>query len=180
MSCDANRFVTWNVNSLKVRLPHVLRYLDEKRPTLVALQELKCVTEQVPTEPFAERGYQILAFGQPTYNGVALIAPNEWQAQEVHRGNFGLWFFCYTVRTAVTAFRHDEFLFRLWPSRRTEDPAARPSASLRLPKLRDDPLRKSAHRRGDVAATGQPDPALSPRDRPTNRLLDASCRIHGV
>ncbi|MFN4021717.1 MAG: exodeoxyribonuclease III [Hydrogenophilus thermoluteolus] len=86
MSCDANRFVTWNINSLKVRLPHVLRYLDEKRPTLVALQELKCVTEQVPTEPFAERGYQILAFGQPTYNGVALIAPNEWQAQEVHRG----------------------------------------------------------------------------------------------
>ena len=87
MSCDANRFVTWNINSLKVRLPHVLRYLDEKRPTLVALQELKCVTEQVPTEPFAERGYQILAFGQPTYNGVALIAPNEWQAQEVHRRN---------------------------------------------------------------------------------------------
>lgn len=65
---------TWNVNSLKVRLPHVLAWLDQHQPDVIALQELKQVSEQFPHSEFEARGYNSLVLGQPTYNGVALLS----------------------------------------------------------------------------------------------------------
>lgn len=65
---------TWNVNSLKVRLPQVLDWLEVARPDVLALQEIKQVNEVFPTDAFAAAGYESLANGQPTYNGVALLA----------------------------------------------------------------------------------------------------------
>ncbi len=68
------KIVSWNVNSLRVRLPHVLDWLDTHRPDVIGLQELKMPTEAFPTDEIAELGYKSIANGQKTYNGVALLS----------------------------------------------------------------------------------------------------------
>jgi exodeoxyribonuclease III len=67
------RIATWNVNSIAARLPLVLRWLDAVRPDVLCLQEIKCVDAKFPPD-FSERGYETAVFGQPTYNGVAIIS----------------------------------------------------------------------------------------------------------
>lgn len=71
------KIATWNVNSMKVRLPHVLEWLDSAQPDVLVLQEIKQVTEMFPTEALSEVGYQSIANGQKTYNGVAVISKSE-------------------------------------------------------------------------------------------------------
>ncbi len=68
------KIATWNVNSLKVRLPHVLKWLEEEKPDILALQELKMETQKFPEESFKAAGYYTVANGQKTYNGVAIIS----------------------------------------------------------------------------------------------------------
>lgn len=68
------KIATWNVNSLKVRLPHVLDWLERETPDVLALQETKTKDEDFPVDAFRERGLEVSFSGQPTYNGVALIA----------------------------------------------------------------------------------------------------------
>ena len=70
------KIATWNVNSLNVRLPHVLEWLAAQQPDVLVLQEIKQVTEAFPAEALAEAGYQSIANGQKTYNGVAIISRN--------------------------------------------------------------------------------------------------------
>jgi exodeoxyribonuclease-3 len=70
------RIATWNVNSLKVRLPHVLEWLSAHSPDVLVLQEIKQVTEVFPSDALAEIGYKSIASGQKTYNGVAVISKN--------------------------------------------------------------------------------------------------------
>ncbi len=68
------KLATYNVNSVNARLPRVLEWIDEAAPDVVALQEIKCVDEKFPAEPFEERGYNVAVHGQKTYNGVALLS----------------------------------------------------------------------------------------------------------
>lgn len=68
------KIATWNVNSMKVRLPHVLEWLAANRPDVLVLQEIKQISEAFPTESLAEAGYASFASGQKTYNGVAAIS----------------------------------------------------------------------------------------------------------
>ena len=63
---------TWNVNSVKARLPTVLRWVDEAKPDVICLQEIKCVDEAFPSLEFEDRGYTLLVHGQKSYNGVAI------------------------------------------------------------------------------------------------------------
>ncbi len=65
---------SWNVNSLKVRLPQLIEWLAHHRPDAVALQETKLTDEGFPTLELAAAGYQAVFAGQKTYNGVALLA----------------------------------------------------------------------------------------------------------
>ncbi|MBL8769718.1 MAG: exodeoxyribonuclease III [Planctomycetes bacterium] len=65
---------TWNVNSVRARLPRLLPWLETAKPDVVCLQELKCVDEQFPREEIEALGYQIAAYGQKTYNGVAVLS----------------------------------------------------------------------------------------------------------
>jgi exodeoxyribonuclease-3 len=65
---------TWNVNSLKVRLPHLLVWLPKAAPDIVCLQETKTVDSAFPLEDLKAAGYQALASGQKTYNGVAILS----------------------------------------------------------------------------------------------------------
>ncbi len=65
---------TWNVNSIRARLEHVLRYLDQRQPDVLCLQELKVQDPDFPREPFEERGLHLAVAGQKAYNGVAVVA----------------------------------------------------------------------------------------------------------
>jgi exodeoxyribonuclease-3 len=68
------KVATWNVNSLKVRLEHVLAWLEREQPDVLALQETKTRDENFPVEAFRERGYSTVFSGQAAYNGVALVS----------------------------------------------------------------------------------------------------------
>ncbi|MGI8710531.1 MAG: exodeoxyribonuclease III [Acidimicrobiales bacterium] len=68
------KLASWNVNSLRVRLPQVLAWLEAQRPDVLALQETKLSDEQFPLEAFEALGYAVAASGQKTYNGVALLS----------------------------------------------------------------------------------------------------------
>jgi len=68
------RIATWNVNSLRVRLPQVLEWLAAHQPDVLALQETKLPDEIFPVAELAAAGYSVVFNGQRTYNGVALLA----------------------------------------------------------------------------------------------------------
>lgn len=68
------KIASWNVNSLNVRLPHLLRWLGETRPDVVALQETKLTDDKFPEDALLEAGYRSVFAGQKTYNGVAILS----------------------------------------------------------------------------------------------------------
>lgn len=68
------KLATWNVNSLKVRLPQVLDWLAREQPDVLCLQELKLDDRAFPVAEVAAAGYQAAFSGQKTYNGVAILA----------------------------------------------------------------------------------------------------------
>jgi exodeoxyribonuclease-3 len=68
------KIATWNVNSLKVRLPHVLDWLAAAEPDVLCLQETKLTDENFPREDIEAAGYHVAYSGQKTYNGVAIIS----------------------------------------------------------------------------------------------------------
>jgi exodeoxyribonuclease-3 len=68
------KIVSWNVNSLRVRLQHVLDWLEDNRPDVLCLQETKVQDENFPTAELQEAGYHSIVNGQRTYNGVAILS----------------------------------------------------------------------------------------------------------
>lgn len=74
---------SWNVNSLNVRLAHVLSWLEANPVDALGLQELKLIDAKFPATAFSEQGYQTHAFGQATYNGVAIAHKTE--AKDIER-----------------------------------------------------------------------------------------------
>jgi exodeoxyribonuclease-3 len=77
------RIATWNVNSIRQRLPHLLAYLKEVQPDVLCLQEIKCLDEQFPRLEIEELGYNIETHGQKAFNGVAILSKRPF---EVARG----------------------------------------------------------------------------------------------
>jgi exodeoxyribonuclease-3 len=65
---------TWNVNSVKARLPNVLDWLREAAPDIVCLQEIKTVDENFPRMEIEDLGYNVETHGQKSYNGVAILS----------------------------------------------------------------------------------------------------------
>lgn len=78
------KIATWNVNSVKVRLNGLLAWLDEAKPDVVCLQEIKCLDADFPALELRGRGYRIETLGQRTYNGVAILSKEP--ARDVLRG----------------------------------------------------------------------------------------------
>jgi exodeoxyribonuclease III len=68
------RLATWNVNSVKARLPRLLEWLAEAKPDIVALQEIKTTTALFPSAEVEELGYEVAAHGDGRWNGVALLS----------------------------------------------------------------------------------------------------------
>jgi exodeoxyribonuclease III len=71
------RIATWNVNSLKQRVPRLLPWLDERKPDVVCLQETKLADDALAEllgDELADRGYEVAAHGEATWNGVAILS----------------------------------------------------------------------------------------------------------
>lgn len=68
------RIASWNVNSLKVRLPQLLEWMARRTPDVVCLQETKCENGSFPAEAIRAHGYDVAFSGQKTYNGVAIVS----------------------------------------------------------------------------------------------------------
>jgi len=81
------RIATWNVNSIRQRIDHLQTWLVERQPDIVCLQEIKCVDEAFPREPFEALGYNVAVHGQKTFNGVALLSKRQFD--EVSPGLIG-------------------------------------------------------------------------------------------
>jgi len=75
---------TWNVNSIRQRLQHLLRWLDERKPDVVCLQELKCLDDTFPRLEIEAAGYRAETHGQKTFNGVAILS--RLPLEDVKRG----------------------------------------------------------------------------------------------
>lgn len=71
------KIATWNVNSLNVRLPHVLDWIEANKPDALCLQETKQEDIKFPYDALKEAGYNAIHTGQKTYNGVAILSPHE-------------------------------------------------------------------------------------------------------
>jgi exodeoxyribonuclease-3 len=68
------KVASWNVNSLNVRLPHVLAWVADARPDILALQETKLPDDRFPEDELTQAGYRSVFSGQKTYNGVAILS----------------------------------------------------------------------------------------------------------
>ncbi len=77
------QIVTWNVNSVRQRLEHLLAYLKDVHPDVICLQELKCVDEAFPRAEIEALGYNCAVHGQKGFNGVAILSTRPF---DVERG----------------------------------------------------------------------------------------------
>jgi len=68
------KIASWNVNSVKARLPHLLAFLEDAQPDVLCLQETKCRAQDFPTLEVRGLGYHVETIGQRSYNGVALLS----------------------------------------------------------------------------------------------------------
>ncbi len=83
----ATKLATWNINSVRLREPIVLKLMKEQAPDILCLQECKSPVEKIPTEGFAALGYpHMIANGQKGYNGVAILSRHP--IEEVGRKDF--------------------------------------------------------------------------------------------
>lgn len=80
------KIATYNVNSINARLPVLLRWLEQTSPDVACLQELKTVDEKFPALAIAGAGYNAICHGQKSWNGVAILAKNNLELEEVGRG----------------------------------------------------------------------------------------------
>ena len=65
---------TFNVNSVRAHIQNILDWIDEFSPDVILMQEIKCETDVFPYMEFEDKGYNVKAFGQKSYNGVAILS----------------------------------------------------------------------------------------------------------
>lgn len=112
------KIATFNVNGVRARLPVLIGWLQEQRPNVLCLQEIKCQDSDFPIQPFLDLGYRATVYGQKSFNGVAFLSLSE--PMEVSRGfsdNFsqkeariirGLFDGVWIVNTYVPQGRHPQ------------------------------------------------------------------------
>ena len=71
------KIISWNVNSVRARINNILNYINQAKPNILLLQEIKTQDENFPYEDFKKFGYNSYVFGQKSYNGVAIISKQE-------------------------------------------------------------------------------------------------------
>ena len=78
------KIATYNINGIKARLPRILEWLDEAKPDVVLLQEIKSVDENFPRMEFEGKGYIVETHGQKSFNGVAILS--KFPLEDIRRG----------------------------------------------------------------------------------------------
>lgn len=79
------KLVTWNINSVRLRLPLLLKLIEEQQPDIICLQETKCPDEHFPLEEIKAAGYPYIHFhGMKSYNGLAIISKIPFEETEIH------------------------------------------------------------------------------------------------
>ena len=68
------KIATWNINGIKARLPNLLKWLEESKPDIACLQEIKSIDENFPREEIEALGYNVETHGQKSFNGVAILS----------------------------------------------------------------------------------------------------------
>ncbi|MDC3127710.1 exodeoxyribonuclease III, partial [Candidatus Pelagibacter bacterium] len=68
------KIISWNVNSVRARINNILNYINQAKPGILLLQEIKTQDEYFPYEDFKKIGYESYVFGQKSYNGVAIVS----------------------------------------------------------------------------------------------------------
>ena len=68
------KIISWNVNSVRARINNILNYINQAKPDILLLQEIKTQDENFPYEDFKNIGYESYVFGQKSYNGVAIVS----------------------------------------------------------------------------------------------------------
>ncbi len=81
------KIATFNVNSVNARLPRLLEWLDDAKPDVVLLQEIKCIDDNFPALEIKKLGYNIATHGQKSYNGVAILS--HFEISDIKRGLHG-------------------------------------------------------------------------------------------
>ena len=71
------KLVTYNLNGIRARMPRLIEYLDEQKPDILCLQEIKCADESLPLKDVEAVGYEGHWHGQKGFNGVAILTPKE-------------------------------------------------------------------------------------------------------
>ncbi len=79
------KVATFNINGIKARLPRLLEWLEETRPAVACLQEIKTQDEGFPADEFEKLGYHAIWHGQKSFNGVAILADGT-KPVEIQRG----------------------------------------------------------------------------------------------
>jgi len=82
------KIATWNVNSVRARVPVVVKWLEKEKPDVLCMQELKATSEQFPFEEFENLGYHCAVNGQVRWNGVAVVSLSEPAAIETDLNGF--------------------------------------------------------------------------------------------
>lgn len=80
------KFVTFNINGIKARIDTLVAWLEEARPDVVCLQEIKSVDEGFPAAAIERLGYQVATHGQKGFNGVAILSKHRFSEADVMRG----------------------------------------------------------------------------------------------
>ena len=78
------KLITWNINSVRLRLPLLLNLLKTKRPDVVCLQETKCPDELFPREAIEKAGYRVHIHGMKSYNGVAILSRSKIERPKIY------------------------------------------------------------------------------------------------
>ncbi len=75
---------TWNVNSVRTRLSQIINWINDVNPDILCLQETKVIDDSFPLSHFEELGYEVIIYGQKSYNGVAIIS--KFKIENVNKG----------------------------------------------------------------------------------------------
>ena len=77
------KIASFNVNSIKMRLPNVINWVEQSKIDIILMQETKTINENFPFKDFNDKGFDVLASGQKSYNGVAIAS--KFKINEINR-----------------------------------------------------------------------------------------------
>ena len=72
------KIISWNVNSVRARIQNIINYINEAKPDILLLQEIKTQNETFPYDNFSDLGFSSYVYGQKSYNGVAILSKKNY------------------------------------------------------------------------------------------------------